>query len=422
MPELPDTVSPESSFATEVERVLASNIFGRATQLQRLFDYLVACHADGRVPREIDVAIKGFGRSTDFDVTQDATVRVALHKLRKRLERFYTGEASLATARLTVPRGEYRLALESNVAEEMTPKHSGWHWLLPATTRERIAAAVIGVLLIACLALYLATPEQPFVDKRIAAVRDSPLWAPLLADNLPVQLVLGDYYIFGERDNAGDIHRLVRDFNVNSREDLEQSFIANPALAEQFADLKLGYLPTSSAQALREVLPVLVASGKHVSLTLASELDPSTIKNTHIVYIGYLSALGSLMDVALAGSRYSFGASYDELIDAMTGETWVSEAGVSHGTAERYRDFAYLASFRGPGGNQHLVIAGTRDTGLMQAAESAADPDQLRKLSARKPPWRGFEALYEVQSLNGVNVESRLIQAEATGQSVAPTR
>jgi len=208
----------------------------------------------------------------------------------------------------------------------------------------------------------------------------------------------------------------VRDFDINSPDDLEQSFISDPALAKKYADLKLGYLPTSSAQALREVLPVMVASGKHVSLTLASELDPSTIKTTHIVYIGYLSALGMLSDVVMAGSRYSFGGSYDEMIDTKTGNTWMSEAGEPHAPSERYRDFAYLASFRGPGGNQHLVIAGTRDTGLMQSAESAASDAALQVLAAKKLPASGFEALYEVQSVNGVNVEARLIDASATGQ------
>ncbi len=94
----------------------------------------------------------------------------------------------------------------------------------------------------------------------------------------------------------------------------------------------------------------------------------------------------------------------------------MSEAGEPHASAERYRDFAYLASFRGPGGNQHLVIAGTRDTGLMQAAESAADMSALQALAGHGLPWRGFEALYDVQSVNGVNVEARLIEASATGQ------
>jgi hypothetical protein len=407
---------PAAGFAAEVERVRASNLFGRATQMQRMFDFLVACQAAGRVPKEMEVAVDGLGRGVTFDVAQDATVRVAAHKLRKRLDDFYRDEAPPSGMRLAVPRGEYRLILEAPSPPAASAPRFNWHLLLPATSRERIAAALIGVLSLACLVLLLSVLGRPAVDQRLVAVRDSPLWAPLFADDLPVQLVLGDYYIFGERGETGGIRRLVRDFNVNSAEDLERDFIADPALAKQFADLKLGYLPTSSAQALREVLPVLVASGKHVSLTLSSELDPSTIKNTHIVYIGYLSALGMLMDVAMAGSRYSFGGSYDELIDAETGNAWVSEAGEAHAPAERYRDFAYLASFRGPGGNQHLVIAGTRDTGLMQAAESAANAAALQELAARKLPRSGFEVLYEVQSVNGVNVEARLIDASATAQ------
>jgi hypothetical protein len=406
---------PADGFATEVARIRASNLFGRATQMQRMFDFLVACQADGRVPKEMEVAVDGLGRGVSFDVGQDATVRVAAHKLRKRLDDFYRDSASPAGMRLVVPRGEYRLILEAPATPESPPRFD-WRRLLPSTTRERVAAALIGVLSLACLLLLLSVLGRPRVDQRLTMVRESALWAPLFADELPVQLVLGDYYIFGERGEAGEIRRLVRDFNVNSAEDLERDFVADPSLAKQFADLKLGYLPTASAQALREVLPVLVASGKHVSLTLSSELDPSTIKNTHIVYIGYLSALGMLTDVAMAGSRYAFGGSYDELIDVETGDTWVSEAGEPHAPAERYLDFAYLASFRGPGGNEHLVIAGTRDTGLMQAAESAANAAALQALAARKLPRSGFEALYEVQSVNGVNVEARLINASATGQ------
>ena len=414
----PVPASSPDAFSAEVERVRSRNLFGRATQMQRMFDFLVACQAQGRVPKEIEVALDGLGRGADFDVAQDATVRVAAHKLRKRLDDFYRDEPA-AGARLVVPRGEYRLLLESASAVAEVAAVAWWRRLWPETSRERVVFGLAGALLLACLILLMAALRRPPVDEQMAAVRDSPLWAPLFADNLPIQLVLGDYYIFGERGAAGEIRRLVRDFEINSPEDLEHSFVTDPALAKKFADLKLGYLPTSSAQALREVLPVLMASGKHVSLTLASELDPSTMKTTHIVYIGYLSALGKLMDVAMTGSRYSFGGSYDELVDAVSGNAWVSEAGESHAPAERYRDYAYLASFRGPADNQHLVIAGTRDTGLMQAAESSADVGALKLLAARKLPAGGFEALYEVQSVNGMNVESRLIDASATGRSAA---
>jgi hypothetical protein len=411
VPESP-TVSEEAvKFTAEVERIRSSGQLGRGTQMQRLFEFLVGCQAQGRVPKELEIAVDGFGRGADFDVAQDATVRVTMHKLRRRLEEFYREEGAAAPNRLVLPRGEYRLTLESAAVarDAAIPQLPG-----PAGRRERLAWVAAAVLAVACVGLVAMLLRRPDVDARVARVRESPLWAPLLDDALPIQLVLGDYYIFGETDQKGAVRRLIRDFGVNSQQDLEQRFIADPQLAGQFADLKLGYLPTSSAQALREVLPVVTAAGKHVTLTLASELDPSTVKTTHVIYIGYLSALGMLEEMVFGGSRYAFGGSYDEIIDGETGKMWVSDAGEPHSGTERYTDFAYVASVTGPGDVRHLIIAGTRDTGLMQAAENLAAPEAVQEISRGKPDWGSFEALYEVNGVNGVNVGSRLIGINST--------
>jgi len=405
-----DKTDPElpAEFLAEVERIRASGTLGRGTHLQRMFEFLVGCRATGRVPKEVEVAVDCFERGPGMDVAQDATVRVTAHKLRRRLEEFYRtlGEPQ----RLSIPRGEYRLGLCEPDAAEASPQ--GWRRLLPATRRERVAAfVVLASLTVAAIALGLALHGSR-ASADFAQQRASPIWAPILDDKLPVQLVLGDYYIFGERGDGGRIERLVRDFNINSRHELEQGFIADPDRAAHYEDLNLGYLPTSSAQALREVLPVVMSAGKPVMLTLASELDPATLKSTHVVYLGYLSALGMLEDMVFEAARYSIGTSYDELIDSATGQIRTSEAGESHASGVRYRDYAYLALFTGPGGTQHLVIAGTRDTGLMQAAEIAADRGHVQELAARMSPGSPREALYEVQGVNGLNVEAHLLDAK----------
>jgi hypothetical protein len=341
-------------------------------------------------------------------------VRVTAHKLRRRLAEFY---GTSTTARLTLPRGEYRLSLESAAVSGPldVPQPPWWRRLLPQTARERVAGAVVVLLLTAAAAASAVALRGAQVQPQLQGLRTSALWAPLLADELPLQLVLGDYYIFGEQDAHGDIRRLVRDFAINSPRDLAQGLLADPDGHARHVDLNLGYLPTASAQALREVLPLLAASGKPLLLTLASELDPATLKSTHVVYVGYLSALGMLEDLMVAGSRYSFGGSYDELIDSITGAAWISEAGAPHTPQQRYRDYAYVAQLEGPGGHRHLIIAGTRDTGLMQAAEAAADASQMRQLDASITGGESFEALYEVEGLNGLNVASRLIEASVIG-------
>jgi hypothetical protein len=400
-----DTAAP-TGFVPEVERIRASRVLGRGTHLQRMFDFLVECHARDRVPKEIEVAVDCFERGPDVDVAQDATVRVTAHKLRKRLEEFYRAKGEVQ--RLVIPRGEYRLQLrEQALVVETLP---WWQRLLPATGREKVAATVAVVcLLLGGISVALSWPRagNDFRDQRLSRV-----WAPILEDKWPVQLVLGDYYIFGERGSDGRIERLVRDFSINSRRELEQGFLHDPDRARQFADLNLGYLPTSSAQALREVLPVVMAAGKPVMLTLASELDPSTLKTTHVVYVGYLSALGMLEDMVFESAGYSVGSSYDELINSVTGEIRTSEAGESRASGVRYRDYAYLAQFSGPGGLRHLVIGGTRDTGLMQAAEIASDSAWLGELDAGLRAGSPVEALFEVQGVNGINVEARLLDLD----------
>jgi hypothetical protein len=398
----------DDEFGAEVARIRASGTLGRSTQLLRLFDFLVDCQARGRIPKEVEVAIDGFGRDADFDAGQDALVRVHAHKLRRRLEDYYRSDAPQAAHRISIPRGEYRLVLES-AADPVLAIKPRWS---PLSAREKIAAVICALLAATCIALWIHG-KRPLADAQISAVRSSALWAPLLQDSLPIQLVLGDYYIFGERDARKGIRRLIRDFDVNSRQDLEQRFVDDPTLVSRYVDLNLGYLPTSSAAALRAVLPVVMSSGKRVSLTLASELDPSTTKTTHIVYIGYLSALGMLQDIVFAGSRFSFGGSFDELVDHSTGVAYVSEAGEPHAPSDRYRDYGYVATFAGPAGNQHLIIAGERDTALMQAAENVADPQQLALLAQDQKKTAAYEVLYEVSGVNGTNVESRLVDVTA---------
>ncbi len=270
-----------------------------------------------------------------------------------------------------------------------------------------VAAAI--VLALACAWLLVDRWREPHADPATQALRSNALWAPLLADELPIQIVLGDYYIFGERDDGKQVARLVRDFDINSRADLEQRQKDDPRLVQRYEDLNLGYLPTSSAQALRSVLPILTGAGKSVTISLASELPPSAFKNSHVVYIGYLSGLGMLQDVVFAGSRFQIGGSYDELIDTESGTPYVSEAGEPMPDTTRYRDYAYLSTFGGPEGNQHLILAGTRDTAVMQTAEIAASVRRSDELLARVPNQKAFEALYEVYGVSRTNLEARLV-------------
>ena len=88
----------------EARRLLASGILGRSPQLVELFEYLVQASTRDRSPKEAEIAQDVFGRDSAFEPGQDALVRVHVHRLRTKLERFYADQPSPAL-RLTIPKG-----------------------------------------------------------------------------------------------------------------------------------------------------------------------------------------------------------------------------------------------------------------------------------------------------------------------------
>jgi len=68
----------------QVARVRESGMLGRSHGLSRLFDYLADPARGGATLREADVAQDVFGR--ELDLSGDASVRVYIHRLRKKLE------------------------------------------------------------------------------------------------------------------------------------------------------------------------------------------------------------------------------------------------------------------------------------------------------------------------------------------------
>jgi hypothetical protein len=231
---------------------------------------------------------------------------------------------------------------------------------------------------------------------------------------------VGDYYIFGELDansatEPESVRRLVREFNINSRNDLDQWLKDRPDLDSRYMDLALRYLPVSTAFALHNVVPVLEPNKKNpgqVQLILASDLTPGMLRSSHIVYVGLLSGMGILSDITFTGSQFKIGDTYDELIDRKTNRVYVSQSSISINDNTRYRDYGYFATFSGPNGNRIVILAGTRDVAMTHTAEAVSRNESLTKLIGTAGVTQNFEALYAVDAIDRMNLDGKLLQAQ----------
>jgi len=406
-------LDPEQ-LAVRAARIRASGVLGRSGQLSRLFDYLVESSVLGKSPKEIDIAVEALGRGAAFDVTQDAVVRVYVHKLRRRLDEFYSGPASSDAQRIVIARGEYRLSLEPNEEAATKDPAEGLAASPPAVShlasaKKWLIGALAASLLINIVLFSVGHFRHSPIDADVARVRTNPIWSKILSDDLPIVIVVGDYYIFGETDDSMNVTRMIREFAINSRRELEEYGQNHPDVADKYMDLGLTYLPTSVAPAMRQLMPVLDGAGKRVRVVLASEMTPDLLTRADIVYVGYLSGLGMLRRVVFAGSRFAIGDTFDELIDRKSGHHYVSQSSSLWRGDPSYRDYGYFSTFAGSNGNTVVVIAGTRDVALENTAEAATRSESMERLTSQAGKHLDFEALYEVYGMEGTNVDSKLL-------------
>lgn len=384
----------------QVARIRAAGVLGRSQGLARLFDYLADPAREGRTLREADVAQDVFGR--ELDLTGDASVRVYVHRLRKKLEEFYAGPGAGEPHRLVIPVGEYRLDVVDapQVVEPPRVRAPRPRWLVPAAA----AAALLLALNVGAWWL-IARGTGPYRElERVAA---APLWDGVGRDR-PVIVVVGDYYIFGDTEYGHEPKRMIRAFEINSPADLDAWLMDNPELQGRYIDLDTYYTPVGATLALREIMPLLheaAGGADRVRVITASRLTPDMLKSADIVYVGYLSALRLLQGPVFDRSRFSIGATYDELVDRKTGRSYVSGAGAAQGDRPN-RDYGYLAAFTGPAGNRFVIVAGNRDIGVMQTAEIATDRKALSALKAGP-----VEVLYEVDGVGRTNIGAKPVVA-----------
>jgi hypothetical protein len=413
----------------QAAKIVQSGALGRSRSYGRLLEFLVECGIAGRTPKELEIAMEVFGRGADFDPSQDSMVRVYAHNLRQKLEHFYATAGRTEPRQLQLARGEYRISLAAGdeVAGATDAPTSApvavANEPAAAPARWRVAAAGAALLALGVALGVGITLQQAPALPTATAVAHSPIWSDMLDDDLPILLVVGDYYIYGELDDHGDVTRLVRDFSVGSSRELDELMKNDSTLMARYLDLDLTYLPTGSAPALLDVLRVLYTSNRPVRVVSMSEMNEADLKSSHVIYVGYISALNKLEDFVFASSSLAIGYTYDELRNIDTGELYTSEAGMPE-INRNYRDYAFISTFPGPGGNQIMIVSGTRDAGLMQAAHAVADPTFVQSIEKTRPDSSdagppSFEMLYEVTGYGRTNLDAMLVHtAELNYQEI----
>jgi hypothetical protein len=177
-------------------RVLQSPEFRASRRSQDFLRYVVERTLDGHAEslKERTIGIDVFGRSAEYDPSNDATVRVKAGEVRKRLGVFYSTEGQHDAIRIDLPAGTYvpDFVRHEHQPPAVEPKPVD----IPATVvskswRRSWALLLLAVVLTigAAAALWInLRPTQTVVDQ---------FWAPVLRGSAPVLLSAAYVPVYG---------------------------------------------------------------------------------------------------------------------------------------------------------------------------------------------------------------------------------
>lgn len=112
-----------------------------------------------------------------------------------------------------------------------------------------------------------------------------------------------------------------------------------------------------------------------------------------------------MQDVALTGSRFAIGDSYDEVVDNKTHRSYISQTWdqfvnpPGHLVRRIYHDYGRFESFR------------TRDAGVRQTGEAFTNSDKLKEFARQAASGRALEVLLEVSTFDGMNLNGKVLTA-----------
>jgi hypothetical protein len=204
----PDRSSPipESTIREELTRVLAGHEFRSSKRSQEFLRYVVENtlkgHAD--ILKERTIGIEVFGRSTSYDPSDDATVRVKAGEVRKRLGMYYAAEGLRNPLRIDLPAGTYvpefrRSAADerSSVADLFGPPPDD---AVMIPIRGRRGILLLSLTLAAGLLAGLGVWNFTRSKSQVSALDQ--FWSPVLQGNAPVAVCAAYVPLLGRDPNS----------------------------------------------------------------------------------------------------------------------------------------------------------------------------------------------------------------------------
>jgi hypothetical protein len=367
----------------ELERVLASHEFRSSKRSQEFLRYVIenTLGGHGDLLKERTIGIDVFGRTADYDPSDDATVRVKAGEVRKRLGLYYSSEGLQDPLRIELPFGtyvpEFRLATPDTAP--IAPETAQPPATVPEAAMTR--SALLRWMLAAALVVAIAAVAYSWFGRAGNPTLDQ-FWAPVLNDKSPVLICAA----------------FVPVWNLNGYPNATQT-----PRAEDFVLLNDQFVGGGDLVATSRLVAMLTRMERPYRVRVGNTVTFQDLRGAPAIFVGYSLTrwreISNQMRFFIDASRLPVG-----ITDNGAPTKWsLPNLPPDRRTTE---DYALLTRVFHPDTHAMLVeISGITQYGTDAAGELVTNPDLLRDALRGAPSgWqkKNMQLVLHVKVISGV--------------------
>jgi len=384
---------PQETIREELARVLSSHEFRASKRSQEFLRYAVENTLNGHTDllKERTIGIEVFGRSTSYEPSDDATVRVKAGDVRKRLGLYYAEQGSHNPVRIELPGGTYvpEFRWEASRPVAMVPEKPVASAIEPPTS-EVAPRSHFGVFVVAAAVVLVAIAGAIWVRTRPTAVIDQ-FWSPVLNSSSPVSLCVAYVPVYGLN---GD------------------STSTKPVRPEDFVSLTDQFVGGGDLIATSRLSAMLTRMERPYRLRVGSDVSFHDLRTAPAILVGYSytrwKEISSQLRFFIDTSRNpvgitDFGQPTQFTLPNLPPDRHTSE------------DYAIVSRVFHPDTHAMLVeLAGITQYGTDAAADVVTNADLMAEALRGAPPdWRGknLQLVLHVKVISGTPSSPKVVAA-----------
>nr|WP_320117499.1 hypothetical protein [uncultured Marinifilum sp.] len=387
----------ESDKKEIVTRILTGKVFSRSEMLRNLLQYLFESHKKSLHVKAINIAIDLFDRKGDLRENDETIARVYVHKLRTKLSDYYKKEGEKEKIIIEIPKGKYDLNFRLPDTKINKQKN---------TTPLKLFLLSLGSLLLINLLIFW----QLGVFNENKSLNS--IWKEYILEKGDVKLILANPFFYTVRNLKNDSTFVVRDFNINSEEDLTNTTELFSKNKYEIKKSDISYFANNNINSLPMLFQALSESDNKIQLKSGSNINLENILNNNTIVLTSLKSIGIFHEFLAQSSiriPHKSGLSLQLISES---DTIKYSAIKSY--SDFYTDYAFFIKIPTPKGKTLSIISDSHSIGNKGLMELLTNKNCEETILKHYPEYKTnfpkyFELLVKVSGYQEQNLKTEII-------------